>query len=269
MSNETGTHLTDKAYWDRSYEAERVGMINVDGFRGITDAIILDRISSLIAPGSRVLEIGAGDSPWLPFLAGRIGNAHFTGLDYSELGCERLRRRATDEGVPIEVICADMFSPDPQLLGRFDVLISFGVVEHFLNLAEVMTAFRRFLVPAGRVFTLIPNMAGSIGAITRWLDRSVYERHVAHTTESLVEGHRAGGFVIDQAGYLGSVNFGVLSAAAARERRLRYQAYVAATRVSKAVNLVEHATGFSWPTSRTFSPYIACVASAGVDAACA
>ena len=72
---------------------------------------MVDLIRSAIVPGSRVLEIGAGDSAILVHLAGTNPSSEFTGLDYAALGCELLQRRAASAAVRVTVCNQDLSRP--------------------------------------------------------------------------------------------------------------------------------------------------------------
>jgi 2-polyprenyl-3-methyl-5-hydroxy-6-metoxy-1,4-benzoquinol methylase len=47
-------------------------------------------------------------------------------------------------GVVGQVYCCDFFAPPGDLIGTFDVVISFGVAEHFQDTAECLRALRVF-----------------------------------------------------------------------------------------------------------------------------
>lgn len=158
-------HLTDKSFWESEYyRCKRPSSLSIKGYKEFCNRQIYERLSQLPLAGKRILEIGAGDSLWLPFLSKMYPSSQFTGLDYSELGCDLLRQRAADQNVAIEVVCANFFEPPSTLLNKFDVVISFGVVEHFDSLSEVLTAFKKFVKPGGFLFTLIPAYPARLGS---------------------------------------------------------------------------------------------------------
>ncbi len=77
--------------------------------------------------------------------------------------------------------------------------------------------------------TLIPNMAGFIGVLTRLFNLGVYEMHNPHDLVSFLEGHRKAGMAVLSGGYLGSTNFGMLSSCFNERRGLSWHAYVLLT----------------------------------------
>jgi hypothetical protein len=221
----------------------------------------LEKIAPLLVQAKDVLEVGAGGSLWLPYLACRYPDRNFFGLDYSENGCERLRGSVAKKGLKIDVINADLFTPPEFLKGKMGLVLSFGVVEHFQHLAGVMAALREFIGSDGMIFTIIPNMSGILGDLTRRLDQSVFDIHVPHDLESFIAGHKEAGLEIAEAGFLCSSNFGVLSSAVPRSG-IKFEIYKWLSRVSKAGWFFEEKF-FPLPTTQYLSPFIYCIAKTG------
>ena len=227
------------------------------GWRDHTNALIANKMEALGLGSKSILEVGAGDSQWLPYLAKKYPASRVAGLDYSSAGCDKLRARADALGAEagISVHQEDLFAPYSALHGQFDLVLSFGVVEHFSDLAYPLRAIRRYLRDGGIVFSLIPNMAGILGYMTQRFNRTVYDMHNPHDWQSFLQGHKEAGLTVLSGGYLGSSNFGVLSACFERRQGLAWLIHVYLSRVSKAIWLMEARFG-DLPQSRMFSPYI-------------
>ena len=249
--------LTNVRYWERTYERRQHtrSQLAVDGTRNYMNRLILHRLDGVGLERKRILEIGAGDSAWLPFLAKKYPSSEIAGIDYSESGCTLLTERAREAGARIEVVHEDMFVEHCRLHGAFDVVFSIGVVEHFDDLGEVLRAAKRFLKRDGVMFTLIPNMAGVLGTLARKWNRAVYETHNPYDLSSFVLGHRDAQLTIDSANYLGSTNFSVLSACFPEERGISWQMARVLMAMSRATWWMEERVG-EFPLSKTFSPYI-------------
>ncbi len=230
--------------------------LDIRSFRNLGERKLIEKVESLGLAGGHVLEVGAGNSAILSYLARtHAGEAQFSGLDYSEIGCRMLSRRADLEGAQIEVLQQDLFKPAPSLLGRFDVLYSIGVVEHFRSLSGVLLAMNGLLSPNGRMLTVVPNMAGVIGALTRRYNRRVYDLHIPHDLASLVAGHEAAGLEVQSSGYLCSTNFGVLSSCFRGPGDPGWRIYLWLSRLTTALWFVESRIG-ELPHSATLSPYL-------------
>lgn len=248
--------LTDKTYWEDTYSHRKSQpSLNVDGFVNYSNRLILSKLLETNMKNKRILEIGAGDSVWLPYLAKQFPSSQFVGVDYTESGCTLLSERAHRAGANIEVIHEDMFVENSQLHGTFDIAISFGVVEHFDDLGHVLAAKKRYLKHGGVMFTLIPNMAGVLGTLVRIWNREVYEKHNPHDWVSFIRGHQQTRLEVISGGYLGSNNFGVLSSCFPERRGLPWQMSRVLVAASLASWWIEDKIG-NLPSSKTFSPYI-------------
>lgn len=248
--------LTDKTYWEDTYNRRNsLQTLKVDGFINYSNRLILNKLLETDMRNKRVLEIGAGDSVWLPYLARKFPTSQFVGIDYSESGCTLLSDRANREDVNIEVICEDMFVENSQLHGSFDIAISFGVVEHFDDLGLVLAAKKRYLKNGGVLFTFIPNLAGILGKLVRMWNREVYDKHNPHDWVSVLRGHKQVDLDVISGGYLGSSNFGVLSSCFPERSGLSWQISRGLVAVSIATWWFEDKFG-NLPSSKTFSPYI-------------
>lgn len=214
-----------------------------------------------------LVEVGCGASVLLPYFGRRFGFS-LAGVDYSPDGVEQSRALLAREGVEGDVRQGDLFAPPDDLLGRFDVVFSLGLVEHFTDAPGCLRALARLARPGGRVVTVIPNLAGAIGAVQKVLDRSVYDVHVPHDRESLREAHAAAGLTVTSAEYLLAMNFGVLNVSRLRPSPRALLAR-AAMRVlvdaSRAVWRYESLAGELTPR-RGLSPYVCVVARVGDSA---
>jgi SAM-dependent methyltransferase len=205
-----------------------------------------DLFRTAIPYGSNLLEVGCARSRWLPYFALELG-CTVTGLDYSERGCGLEVEVLQRAGVEGAVVCADLFAPPDDMLGRFDVAVSLGVVEHIADTAEAIAALRRYLAPGGLLVTVIPNLAGVLGHIQRMFGRAVYDIHVPLTTQQLAAAH--GDMHVLDCRYFVSTNFSMLV--------IPNRATLG--RLSKIVWAVEDRTR-PLPATKVFAPYIVTVA---------
>lgn len=161
-------------------------------------------------PKARALELGCARSMWLPYLASTLG-FQVTGIDYSPEGCAQSRQLLSLASVDAEVICADFFSPPEHLLGAFDLVFSYGVVEHFDDTNACIANFSRYLAPGGLLVTIIPNMTGAPGFLQRKLNKPVFDKHVPLRAAQLERAYHSAGLVVKDRGYLVSANPGVIN----------------------------------------------------------
>jgi 2-polyprenyl-3-methyl-5-hydroxy-6-metoxy-1,4-benzoquinol methylase len=264
--------LAGQGYWDDLWSTSDLpapidpsdpGVANYVN-RGL--AAYFDEALGEPAGGDEILEVGCARSAWLPYFACRYQLA-VCGLDYSPGGCEMERAVLAHAGVSGEVFCADFFDPPEHLLNRYAAVVSLGVVEHFTDTQACLTALAALLKPGGRLLTVIPNMAGLLGAIERRINPAVYRIHVPLTPAGIAAAHERAGLEVRESKHLLATNFGVLNLNGlpdTRKTRALEHARKNLARLSKLVWLLETKTR-PLPTSRALSPYVVCTATKHAD----
>lgn len=207
----------------------------------------------------KLLEIGCGNSVWLPYFQREHGFA-IEGLDYSPEGCDGGRRILAREQVRGEIHCANLFSPPAELERAFDAVVSFGVVEHFDDTDATVRAAAEFVAPGGVLFTLVPNMNGLPGLIQKTINRQLYDAHVPLTPSRLAEAHTRAGLTVLESRYFLSVNFGINSLFGAEGGRSSMTAFAAIlyllNQFATLVWKLEELMGVRFPEGRLLSPYV-------------
>ena len=214
--------------------------------------------SNLGTHGKTLLEIGCGRSVWLSYFAKEFGFEVY-GIDYSEIGCQQAMQILSNERVKGEIVCGDFFLPPESMLNAFDVVVSFGVLEHFKDTAACIAAFSKFLKPVGFLITNIPNLCGLNGLIQKMINRSIFDIHVPLDKISLVRAHQINELRIISCDYFLFVNLGVLNIE--NLKGSMFYAGVARLRslMNKFIWICERAVPILKP-NRWSSPYINCVA---------
>jgi 2-polyprenyl-3-methyl-5-hydroxy-6-metoxy-1,4-benzoquinol methylase len=258
-----------KHYWNMSWEGSAIptaidpndmrltNYVN-RRFHSFFSSLFLDIETKTL----RLLEIGCAKSVWLPYFAKTYGFS-ITGLDYSPVGCQMARSVLNANEVTGEIICADLFSPPLDMLGRFDVVVSFGVVEHFDDTAACLAAVSNFLKPGGVLVTSIPNMAGLVGALQRIINKPVFDIHKLIDPVALRDAHAGARLEVTKCDYFISTNFGVANLEGVSTKTIKgfFKRLVlgAMVRLSMLVWWIESKFYLVKPIKHT-SPYIVCVA---------
>jgi SAM-dependent methyltransferase len=165
----------------------------------------------------------------------------------------------SNEGVKGEIVCADFFSPSESMLKAFDVVVSFGVLEHFKDTTACIAAFSKFLKPGGLLITNIPNLCGLNGLIQKMINRSIFDIHVPLDKKSLVRVHQINRLRIISCEYFLSVNLGVLNIENLKGSPFYTGAAGLRSLINKVAWVCERAIPVFKP-NRWSSPYINCVA---------
>ncbi len=155
-----------------------------------------------------LLEVGCGASAWLPYFRKEFG-FNVEGIDYTESGCEQARQMLQNSELHGTIMKSDMFEPPVTLLNKYDVVVSFGLVEHFSDTTETIKAISAFAKPGGLVITSVPYMGGLTGVAQRLLDRAIYDIHEIITKKRLETSNKESGLDVIECGYFISTNFGV------------------------------------------------------------
>jgi 2-polyprenyl-3-methyl-5-hydroxy-6-metoxy-1,4-benzoquinol methylase len=254
-----------KKYWDGLW-LDRDITLGIDprqlGYHNYVNRrfhqIFCQIFSNRITQGKKILEIGCARSVWLPYFVKEFGFKVY-GIDYSEIGCQQAREVLSSAGVEGEIVCSDYFSPPESLIENFDVVISFGVVEHYEDTSRCIKAISRFLKPGGLMITNIPNLMGLIGLVQKLVNRDVFYKHVPLFPIDLDKAHRCNGLRAISCNYFLVANFGVLNLENLRGSGLFDWVISLRSWFNKAIWICEKYVPFLKP-NRWSSPYINCVA---------
>ena len=195
--------LSSKKYWDDVLKEAHLPLrVNKKQY---SPWLINSFISKYIKSGEykTLIEVGSGNSAWLPFLAEEY-NLEVSGLDYSEIGCKICEENLRLLGIKFnKIICEDVFKWDSD--EKFDIIISFGVIEHFENPKEILKIIHNHLNGNGLIITVVPNLTGFIGKLTRIFLPDVYRIHKIISKDYLRQLHYSTGYECLKNDYTGFV----------------------------------------------------------------
>lgn len=252
--------ITTAQYWDDAWNGlELPDPIEPDGTAPINHLHrqlhreFADQFRQRVGPGSRLVEIGCGASQWLPYFHRTFG-FEVSGIDYSPEGIRRVEHILARSGTPATVVEADMFAPPDRFVEAFDVVVSFGVVEHFTDTADAIRACARFLRPGGLMITEVPTMSGLYGLAYKTLRPAIYAKHVPQTRERLAAAHERAGLRVLRSTYLLGAPV-PLSRPAPQASALTRLGFMAARGYFSLED-----RGLGMPPNRFTSPYALCAA---------
>jgi 2-polyprenyl-6-hydroxyphenyl methylase/3-demethylubiquinone-9 3-methyltransferase len=174
--SQTADRLTDQRYWEDNWTARgRTRWADLAWMRAryawvVWDAILRRRLRP--RPGASLLEVGCGTGRWLIYFHKAFGYA-VTGCDYSDASCQLAGANLARAGVGGAIHKADLFA----LTGRYDVVYSAGLIEHFTDTRAVLAKFVSLLNPGGTLVSIVPNLAGVSGAYHRLLKPETFSTH--------------------------------------------------------------------------------------------
>jgi 2-polyprenyl-3-methyl-5-hydroxy-6-metoxy-1,4-benzoquinol methylase len=208
---EAPDRLTTKKYWNRTWSRavegrERAGRLRrIEALDWQMGRLLIDSVSRVQSPTTRprILEIGCGNSIWLPYL-GRETGGEIVGVDFSERGCRLAEQNLAATGVEGTIVCDDFFDYVGSNPLSFDIVLSFGFIEHFRDVTGVLSTMAKLLRPGGVLFATVPNLGGIYGPLQRLIDKEVLGQHVILRLDALAEHGRRAGLVQVETDYVGA-----------------------------------------------------------------
>jgi 2-polyprenyl-3-methyl-5-hydroxy-6-metoxy-1,4-benzoquinol methylase len=165
MLNSEG-RKTDQAHWNDTWRmpirARLPSRLNV----GVLNVTRL--LKQHVRPGSRYIELGCAPGKILAWVASVL-KADVAGLDYSESGISKCRVLFDALGLKANLYQDDFFNHQIPP-ASFDIVTSFGVIEHFDNARSVVQRHLDLVKPGGVALIAVPNYGGVYGSLQRWCD---------------------------------------------------------------------------------------------------
>lgn len=243
------SRLTDKDYWEGVYQAapaaaaepvptpERKRLLKrlfgprlMDMLSAYDDYLlwqaVLPRFLPRGASGLSVVEIGSAPGDFLVRFARTFG-AEVYGVEYTSHGAERNRQVFAAAGYSTDQIIEADFFADAFLAtnaGRFDIVVSRGFIEHFVDARAVVERHVALLKDGGLLLILIPNLRGIYGTWTRRFNPDQLPLHNLELMKA--ENFRAAcalpGLDVLQCGHFGTFSFWMFTAPAQAQLTNRF-----------------------------------------------
>ena len=168
--NDTGqsvpVELTSKRHWEEAWAVSprlRLPSSLIIGTKNMQRVLRTE-----VRPGMRVLEVGCAPGKILAWVAVDRG-ADVAGLDYSDRGIAWARRLFEALSISADLRCEDLLATTFPA-ASFDVVYSFGLVEHFEDPEPIVRAHVALSKPGGKVVIGVPHYGGIYGRLQRWFD---------------------------------------------------------------------------------------------------
>ena len=107
-----------------------------------------ERVRPALGPGARILDVGSGSNPSI-VRAVRPVPCHYVGLDLSAAELNLAPAGSYDEFIESDI---SLFHP--ALVGKFDIVVSWQVLEHVRYLDRALENIRAYLRPGGKLVAL-------------------------------------------------------------------------------------------------------------------
>jgi len=166
-------NLTDRAFW-KSFWESRIGLI----FYLKPNYIFGNILADLIAKKNLKTAVELGGFPgYYAIYLKKYQHLETTLFDYfihEGLIDQLLVANGLQHG-DINIIEADLFEYKTKTL--YDLVLSFGLIEHFNDTKSIIESHLQFLKPGGVLFITLPNFKSVNGWVQRKFDRENYDKH--------------------------------------------------------------------------------------------
>jgi cyclopropane fatty-acyl-phospholipid synthase-like methyltransferase len=189
------------SYWEEVWKETKLPQTIIP--EDIPDYHHLFRTHLPPSNGRRTLiEIGCAPGRWLSYFYKQFGYL-VTGLDYAPNAIEITKRNLALLNIEAEVINQEFIAYRNNMM-RFDVVFSMGFIEHFINTNDVLARMVELLSPdSGYIVTIIPNLLGLGGLISKTFRPRVFYGHVPISLSGLISSHEESGVKTLFADYVG------------------------------------------------------------------
>lgn len=263
--HEVDSKLSTQSYWDDVLKSARLPRVNSP--KSYLYSVTMKFVDQVLANRNyrTFFEVGCGSSGWLPYFANRYGY-RVSGLDYSEVGCQLAIKNLELLGIDHDpILCRDFFTEKPTDGKKFDIVFSYGVIEHFTEPAEIVGIFDKLLNDGGVMITLVPNFTGLNAKLTKYFLPDVYDIHRQINKQQLASYHTSNNLKVLKIGYAGIFSFGVMPLIKSdhwllRQNTIRRKVFLGGFNLAdKILSNIFKILPFDLP-SRLLSPYVICIA---------
>lgn len=166
-------NLTDRTFWKSFWESKKDLIFFLK-----PNYIFGDILAQIIADKKikTAIELGGFPGYYATYLK-KYQGLDTTLFDYyvhEGLIKELLLKNGLKDG-DINIIEADLFSYQPKQL--YDLVLSFGLIEHFNDTKSIIQTHLQFLKPGGTLFITLPNFKGVNGWVQHRFDLENYNKH--------------------------------------------------------------------------------------------
>ncbi|WP_259068422.1 class I SAM-dependent methyltransferase [Mucilaginibacter sp. X4EP1] len=166
-------NLTDRSFWKAFWESRKKLIFYIK-----PNYVFGDILAKLIAEKQikNAIELGGFPGYYATYLK-KYEHLDTTLFDYfihEGLINQLLEKNGLKPG-DINIIEADLFEYKPAT--PYDMVLSFGLIEHFNDTKAIVETHLQFLKPGGVLFITLPNFKGINGWIQRKFDKENYDKH--------------------------------------------------------------------------------------------
>lgn len=178
--------ITDEEYWDDRWEQwNKISHVarwdKMWGPHGSFLKLMKQYVGNL--ENLSIIELGGAGS-YHGLALGQWGDSAITLVDYSAVGLSKTKEVYKKNQCSVTTIQADFFQWKPEGQ-KYDVVVHWGVLEHFQDPSSVLKLCSDLLKPNGKVIFTMPNMEAWGSALWRRWSPEDWARHIYHSDEQI------------------------------------------------------------------------------------
>lgn len=197
--------LTDEKYWNEGYTEQQ--------FAEARDGALIDLLNTYLenVQQQTCMEIGSFPGSYIPAIGRKGYKLH--GIDFNKRNADELPQWLSSLGLNVgQFWSGDFFEFIKDHKTRYDLVCSFGFIEHFENYKEVIQSHIDMVKPAGKIIITTPNFRGWM----QYIPHKLFDKEnlKIHNLKSMNPGEwkkvlEANGFEVKFSGWLGKYYFWV------------------------------------------------------------
>lgn len=153
--------LTEQKYWDSRWARLKLpAEVKRNTSKFVTGELI--RLFDMYLPkkdGLRILEIGGAPGRWLAYFK-KDFHYDIHGIDYSFTGCAKMQENFDLLNLKATIHRFNILTDDPSSLPLFDIVYSFGFIEHFGDIESILEKHLTLVKEEGILMLGVPNFSG-------------------------------------------------------------------------------------------------------------
>lgn len=163
-------NYTDKNFWDKYFEKHETNPAIVGS------SLFSDIFNKYLIPNQAksILEIGCANSNFLCYLAKKFGYKAY-GIDYSDAITKTSELFKFNDLPEPTLYKEDIFAWKSDK--TFDLVCSFGFIEHFDNINPVIQKHAELIAPGGKLIITLPHFAHAQYLLHWLIDRDNLKKH--------------------------------------------------------------------------------------------
>jgi len=170
--------LLEEEYWDGRWQRLKIPTEvtrNTAKFATKDLITIFDRLLPQ-REGMSILEIGAAPGRWLAYFKKNF-NYDIHAIDYSTVGCRKMQENFDSLNLKATVYKLNILTDDLSDMPHFDIVYSFGFIEHFSDFSAVVEKHAELLKEGGILIIGVPNFAGFTKTVLQKTAPRIYTTH--------------------------------------------------------------------------------------------